>query len=94
MRIPWLAREYERTCQDCGYVWRVPRAVARPQLQNLRRGGRSTSGGLSTRGNVGARVRAIEAVVEANAALGEIAAAARRCARCESRRFKQRRIRS
>jgi hypothetical protein len=25
MRIPWRAREYERTCGDCGYVWMVPR---------------------------------------------------------------------
>jgi hypothetical protein len=31
LRIPWLAQEYERTCNECGNSWRVPRwAVHRP----------------------------------------------------------------
>jgi hypothetical protein len=29
MRFPWRAREYERTCGDCGYAWRVPRSAIR-----------------------------------------------------------------
>jgi hypothetical protein len=32
MRLPWQAREYERTCADCGYSWRVPRAFARHRI--------------------------------------------------------------
>ena len=23
MRLPWQPREYERTCDNCGYTWRV-----------------------------------------------------------------------
>ena len=29
MRLPRGAREFERTCADCGYAWRVPRSAAR-----------------------------------------------------------------
>lgn len=29
MRLPWQSGEYERSCQDCGETWRVPRLVAR-----------------------------------------------------------------
>ena len=28
MPIRWRTREYERTCDDCGHVWRVPRWAA------------------------------------------------------------------
>jgi hypothetical protein len=37
-------------------------------------------------------VHAMEATMAANAALSERAAAAKRCARCESRHYKQRKI--
>ena len=83
MRIPWRAREYERTCDDCGYVWRVPKEVARPHLQDPEmRGG--------ARGGIGLT----EAVLDANAALSERAATSRRCAKCESDHYKQRTIRT
>jgi hypothetical protein len=85
MRIQWRAREYERTCDDCGYVWRVPKAVARPRLQDPE--GRGRGGGPSGQGFM-------EGVIEANAALSERAAASRRCPKCESDHYKQRTIRS
>ena len=84
MRIPWLTREYERTCDACGYVWRVPKGIAHPHMQGVpmtRRG----SGGVAAR---------VEEVAEANAELAERAAAFRRCPRCESDQYKQRSIRS
>jgi hypothetical protein len=90
MRIPWRAREYERTCHDCGYVWRVPKEVARPHLQDPESRGRVAEGGLGAVGGV----QGTEAVLDANAALSERAAASRRCPKCESDRYKQRTIRS
>ena len=88
MRIPWLTREYERTCDDCGYVWRVPKGIAHPHMQGLpmtRGGGGVGSGGVAARA---------ETVAEANAELAERAAAFRRCPKCESDHYKQRSIRS
>ena len=82
MRIPWLTREYERTCADCGYVWRVPKSVAHPRM----RGMPMTRGG----GSVAAQADAIAAQ---NAVLSERAEALRRCPHCESTRYKQRSIR-
>jgi hypothetical protein len=82
MHIPGLAQKYERTCDDCGTSWRVPKAIAHPHMQGLpmRRGG-----------NV---QQATEAIIAANAARAERAAASRRCPKCESDHYKQRAIRS
>jgi hypothetical protein len=82
VQMPWKVRIYERTCTDCGFVWRVPKAVARPQMRGMPASGR---GGA-------AAVRA--AVIAANAALSERAAAFRRCSRCESVQYKQVSVRS
>jgi hypothetical protein len=35
LHIPGLAQEYERTCDDCGTSWRVPKAIAHPHMQGL-----------------------------------------------------------
>jgi len=88
VRIPWRTREYERTCDDCDYVWRVPKGIVHPQ----RRGLPMTPQALPmTRGAVAAGAAA---VVEANAELAERAAAFRHCPECESDHYKQRPIRS
>lgn len=85
MHIPGLPQQYERTCEDCGQVWRVTRAVAHPRMQGLPMTG--------SRGPDSAAARA-EAIAEANAKLAERAAATRRCPKCESDHYKQRAIRS
>ena len=85
MNIPWTARGYERTCDDCGTSWRVPKGIAHPNMQGL----------PMTGGRVGSSVAgATNAIVEANAELAERAAASRRCPKCESDHYKQRPIRS
>jgi len=90
MHIPGLAHEYERTCEDCGQTWRVPRAIAHPHMQGLPMGRSGGGGGL---GATGAADRA-DAVIAANAELAERAAASRRCPKCESDHYQQRAIRS
>lgn len=81
--MPWQSQQYERTCEDCGYVWRVPKAVARPHMR-----------GLPMTGPAGGAVARADAVIAENAELGEKAAAFGRCPRCESDHYKQRPIRS
>jgi len=82
VRIPWRTQEYERTCNGCGCVWRVPKGVARPRMQGLP---------LSFGGEVASQA---DAVIAANAALSERAAAFRRCPKCESDHYRQRPVRS
>jgi hypothetical protein len=84
MHIPGLAQEYERTCDDCGTSWRVPRRAAHPHMQGL----------PMTGGSAVAVEAQTEAVIAANAELAEKAAAFRRCPKCESDHYKQRAIRS
>jgi len=79
MRIPWLAQEYERTCDDCGHVWRVPKWAERPSMKGLQMG----------RGGIAGPT----AVVAGNAELAERAAVFRQCPECDSAHYKQRAIR-
>jgi len=84
MHMPGLAKEYERTCDDCGHVWRVTKAIAHPHMQGLP--------GMLRGAN--ASPQATNAVVSANAELAERAAASRRGPKCESDHYQQRSIRS
>jgi predicted RNA-binding Zn-ribbon protein involved in translation (DUF1610 family) len=81
MRIPWLAREYERKCDECGFTWRVPRWAVHPPTQGLP---------IASRFSVGSP----DGVVAANAELAEEVAVFRRCPECASAHYKQRPIRS
>jgi len=87
MPIRWRTREYERTCDDCGHVWRVPRWAAPP----LHVRGRPVSEGCE--GGVPPPAAAVIAdpAVAATAQLAERAAAFfRRCRECGSQHYKQR----
>jgi predicted nucleic-acid-binding Zn-ribbon protein len=35
MHIRFFASEYERTCQECGYSWQVPRSIARRGIRGI-----------------------------------------------------------
>lgn len=35
MRLPWSARQYERTCADCGYAWPVPGQFAHKNVASV-----------------------------------------------------------
>jgi hypothetical protein len=89
MRLPWLARRYERTCADCGCAWSVPRQFARRRVQSIS-GFRVTS-----RGWQGAADRAeLNAEVQAGMEIGEQAEAFRQCPECGSEHYSQRPLRS
>jgi hypothetical protein len=84
MRVPWRAREYERTCAGCGYVWLVPSSAVHPPMKGL------PFAGL---GRIGMQAE-IDAVVAANAQMAEEKAAFRVCSKCGSVHYAQRAIRS
>lgn len=88
MRIRWRTRQYERTCDDCGHAWRVPRWAAHPPTQGRPVSGRC-EGGVPppmAAGGIG------ETAVAATAHLAERTTAFRRCRECGSEHYKQRSI--
>jgi hypothetical protein len=93
MHFPWPAREFERTCADCGYIWRVPRGFVRRPFQSisgLSTGVRIRGSAMDPRGldnsQLSAQVRAIEEI-------GEETEAFKSCPRCSSQQFAQRPVR-
>lgn len=86
MRLPWPASEYERTCTDCGYTWRVPRQFARKGIVPIY-GATSGVRGLANSTAAGADL-------QAGMAIAEQAATFRVCGECGSERFSQRPVRS
>jgi predicted RNA-binding Zn-ribbon protein involved in translation (DUF1610 family) len=89
MRLLWQAREYERTCDDCGWSWRVPRQLARRRVQSIS-GFSVTLCGIQT-----AADRAeLKAEVQSSMATSEQAEAFRECPKCGSVNYTQHRARS
>jgi hypothetical protein len=85
MRLPWPAREYERTCAQCGSTWRVPRQFAKRRVKSIS-GFSVTSHGMQT-----AADRAeLQAEIQSSLAIGEEARAFRTCPKCGSDRYSQR----
>ncbi len=81
----FFAREWERTCAECGYTWRVPRSIARRGIRGMSamtaggmvRGGRRNPHGFSDfTAEVQARAEQMEAF--------------RVCAKCGADDFTQR----
>jgi len=87
MRLPWQARQYERTCGACGYVWHVPGRFARKGVVPI---WGFTSG---VRGRPGGGL-AGKADLRAGMAFAEHAVAFRTCSKCGSEQYSQRPIRS
>ena len=91
MRVSWFASEYERTCGNCGYSWRVPRRIARRRVRGIsamtvmgatREGGFGQPGGpglANVQSSIGARAEAMESY--------------RICAKCGVDNYTQRPVR-
>jgi hypothetical protein len=90
MRLRWLAREYERTCADCGYSWRVPRQLAGRRVIPIP----GATSGMRARGVRQAFIEGPAPVDrEAGLQLAEEAAAFRVCQECGSVRYTQHPVR-
>jgi predicted nucleic-acid-binding Zn-ribbon protein len=85
MLIGFFAREWERTCAECGYTWQVPRSIARRGIRGMSAvtvfgsvtsARRSPSGGTRYRGDIAARADLMEGF--------------RTCAKCGADHFTQR----
>jgi hypothetical protein len=81
MLVGFFARQWERTCAECGYTWRVPRSIARGAIRGSM-GGNARAAKMSPR--YGGDYRA---GVEARADLME---GFRTCAKCGADDFTQR----
>ncbi len=85
MGLGLFAREWERTCSECGYTWRVPRSIARRGIRGMSAMtvAGATAGPMHDARNVGA----LSAGIEARAQLME---GFRVCAKCGADDFTQR----
>jgi rubredoxin len=83
MRIGWRARESERTCADCGYIWHVPRSATRRGISAFAMAPRGSYRPWS----------GSEPEIAASMAVGEVAEAYRHCPECGSERYTQQPLR-
>ena len=92
MHLPWLARQYERTCADCGSCWLVPREFARKRILSVAGG---TSGPhLGYQGKYGSTNGPAAADIQAAGVMAGRAAVLQRCPKCGSEHYSQRSVRS
>ena len=85
MRFPWQAREYARTCIDCGHTWRVPRLAARRRIGSI------SMISVATRSTVDRAE--LEREVESASAANQPATVARICPKCGADHFTQKAVR-
>jgi predicted nucleic-acid-binding Zn-ribbon protein len=87
LHIRFFASEYERTCRECGYTWRVPRSIARRGIRGMSAMTvRGATAGPSWSAPV-SNVDALSADIEARAEQME---GLRVCAKCGADDFTQR----
>ncbi|MGB6584177.1 MAG: hypothetical protein WBF34_40265 [Streptosporangiaceae bacterium] len=88
MLYGFFAREWERTCTECGYTWRVPRSIARRGIRGM--------SALTVRGSAAGARRSPRGNVDLTvglAARAETMEGFRICARCGVDHFTQRPLR-
>jgi DNA-directed RNA polymerase subunit M/transcription elongation factor TFIIS len=85
MRFPWQPREYERTCADCGHIWRVPRWAAQRRVRSIS----MISVASRTTIDRGELSREVDSASAAN----QSADTYRKCPKCGADHFTQRALR-
>ena len=88
MRLPWQAKEYERSCTECGYAWRVPRSAARQRVRSI--SGISVTAPKTVSVNRAELARQISSISASN----EPAELYRQCPKCGAADFTQRALRA
>ena len=86
----FFAREWERTCLECGYTWRVPRSIARRGIRGM--SAMSTGGAFAGAGpgRISSNADAVRAGIAARADLME---GFQTCAKCGVDHFTQHPVR-
>jgi DNA-directed RNA polymerase subunit M/transcription elongation factor TFIIS len=85
MRLPWQPKEFERTCAECGYLWRVPRSASRRRIGSISMFSVATLRSVD-RAELGREVRSASIANQPARALGQ-------CPRCGAAKFAQRAVR-
>jgi DNA-directed RNA polymerase subunit M/transcription elongation factor TFIIS len=88
VRLPWQAKEYERSCTECGYTWRVPRSAARQRVRSI--SGISVTAPKSVSVDRAELARQISSISASN----EPAELYRQCPKCGAADFTQRAFRA
>jgi hypothetical protein len=91
VRFSWRAREYERTCAECGYAWRVPCSAVHKPISGFSVAPRGRGVSL---GGINPVASAREPEIAASEAVSETAAAYGRWPKCTSDHYTQRPVRS
>jgi len=91
MHLPWLARQYERTCADCGHSWLVPRQFVRVKPLPVRPYAGGGQGALIRQGGT---TYADAADIQAYERRAEEAKVYRKCPECRSEHYTERPVRS
>jgi predicted nucleic-acid-binding Zn-ribbon protein len=93
VRTGFFAREWVRTCKECGYTWRVPRSIARRGIRGMSAMsviGRTAGAGYGSASRSPISTSQIRADIGARAEQME---GFRICARCGVDDFTQRPVR-
>jgi predicted nucleic-acid-binding Zn-ribbon protein len=81
VRLPWQAKEYVRTCTNCGYTWRVPRSAARKRMRSISM--------FSTASRTRIDRAELDREVGSISAENQVTEAFRHCPRCDAEQFEQ-----
>jgi predicted nucleic-acid-binding Zn-ribbon protein len=86
VRFVWQRPDLARTCEECGYTWRVPRSAVKRHLRSISMFGVAPSGRTVDRGEL---AREVAAISGANRAVETY----EHCPKCGADRFTQHAVR-